>query len=468
MAESKSNSRIRHNPTRTDRSRQTAEVSLTSFRQPPTAYASIATRGADIGPIRMSIARITKRVVDSSSSGSSTYLVRDTEVKGFVLVVTKAGAKSYAIDYRAGRGRNAPKRRFTIGKHGSPWTPETARKEARRKLGEIAHGIDPLEARQAQSQAMMTVADLCERYLEEGMHHKKVSTIVADRGRIKHHILPRLGRRALVSISKADVEKLMRDVSDRRNIIVPVADRRPGSVVTGGRGAAGQCVALLGAMFSFAQQHSLMERNPASGVKKPPVRKMTRFLSNQEISKLSGALQAEEVTTGNPFPASAIRLLLLTGCRKGEILRLRWDDVDLLNRCLRLPDSKTGPKVVFLNEPSVQIISNLPREVGNPLVIAGSRKGRGLATIDKVWSRVRTMAELRTVRIHDLRHSYASIGASHGLSLPIIGALLGHKHSTTTARYAHLSDSPVRSAAALIGDKIGPLLAVSAPTASKT
>jgi integrase len=156
-------------------------------------------------------------------------------------------------------------------------------------------------------------------------------------------------------------------------------------------------------------------------------------------------------------------MLLLTGCRKSEILNLRWLDVDFEHKCLRLPDSKTGAKVVYLNAPALAILTELSRVENNPYVFVGTREGAATKAIDKVWARVRTKAGLSGVRIHDLRHSYASVGAVSGFSLPIIGALLGHKHAMTTARYAHLSADPLRAANEAVGGRIASAMADSRP-----
>ena len=194
--------------------------------------------------------------------------------------------------------------------------------------------------------------------------------------------------------------------------------------------------------------------NPARGVKKAPVRKVERFLSETEIARLAEALDTEARRSANPYPPAAIKLLLLTGCRKGEITNLRWEHVDFERECLRLPDSKTGAKVVYLNAPARALLQELPHFADNSRVIPGMRADSASAAIENVWSSVRKAAGLADVRLHDLRHSFASVGAAGGLSLPIIGALLGHKHATTTARYAHLSADPLRAANDVVGARI--------------
>jgi integrase len=190
---------------------------------------------------------------------------------------------------------------------------------------------------------------------------------------------------------------------------------------------------------------------------------MERFLSEEEIARLALALEAEGVKTGNPYPSAVIKLLLLTGARRGEITGLQWQNVDFERKYLRLPDSKTGAKVVFLNEPALEVIRSLPR-LSNIHVIPGTRDGAAFVGIDKIWVRVRAAAGLRNVRLHDLRHSFASIAVADGFSLPVIGALLGHKHPTTTARYAHLAADPLRAANDAVGAKIATALQTGSTT----
>jgi integrase len=323
---------------------------------------------------------------------------------------------------------------FTIGRHGSPWTPDMARKEAMRLLGSVANGVDPAQNR-AEDRKALSVSELCDVYLAEGASHKKPSTLKADRARIAHHIKPILGSKRVDQVGRGDVERLMVDVQDGRTAkSTPRGPRQPGSVLRGGKGVASQCVALVSTVLNFAVARGLRPDNPARGIKKPPTRKVERFLSSDEIASLATTIEAEKQRTSNPYPGAAIKLLLLTGARRNEIMQVQWRHVDFERHCLRLPDSKTGPKVIYLSPPALDILSNLPRLSCNPFVIPGMRDGCALIGIDKVWFRVRRAAGLDDVRLHDLRHSFASIGAGGGLSLPVIGALLGHKHAATTAR----------------------------------
>jgi integrase len=403
------------------------------------------------------MAKLTKRAVDAAEAGASAAILWDDEVKGFGLRVSSGGTKSYILNYRAGRGRNAPQHRITIGKHGSPWTPELARREALRLLGAIASGENPAAARRAEAHTM-TLAALCDLYLAEGTDHKKPTTLMSDRGRIRNHIVPLLGGLRIDLITRSDVERMLRDVTAGRTA-APVPQRlHPGRLAKGGRGTAAQAVAVLGAVMSFAVARGLRDDNPARGVKKPPVRRMERFLSEAEIARLGEALDAEAKATNDRYPAAAIRLLLLTGCRRSEILGLCWEWIDFERAMIFLPDSKTGQKPVYLNAPALDLLANLPRQHGNPHVVCGHRDGGAYVGLDKVWRRVRSAARLRGVRLHDLRHSFASIGAAGNNSLLILGKLLGHRHAATTERYSHLSADPMRQAAEAIGQRINTAL----------
>jgi integrase len=400
--------------------------------------------------------KITKRAVDALVPKNGAEVVLwDQEVRGFGIRARVGGAKTYILHYRAGTGRGAPLRKLTIGKHGSPWTPDMARTEAKRLLGVIASGGDPAEHRVAERKSL-SVSELCDLYLAEGATHKKPSTLKTDLGRIVHHIKPLLGRVRVDKVTRADIERILIDVKAGKTA-APTPnerERRPGRIATGGGGVAAQCVALMGALFGFAVARGLRSDNPVRGVKKPAVRKMERFLSEDEIARLAVALDAESNHSGSPYPAAAIKLLLLTGGRRGEILGLQWKDVDFERQCLRLPDSKTGAKIIYLSAPALEVLAGLPRMTTNPYVVPGKSEGKPLVGIDKFWFRVRTAAGLRGVRLHDLRHSFASMAVAGGLSLPIIGALLGHKHPTTTGRYAHLSADPLRAANDVVGMRI--------------
>jgi integrase len=397
--------------------------------------------------------KLTKRNIDGLIPGDKRYTAFDTDIAGFALRVSPDGAKSYAVKYRAA----GVQRWLTIGRHGRPWTPESARKEALRVLGEAAQGRDPASKKAADRRAL-TFAELCDLYLAEGTAHKKPSSLVSDRGRIERHLKPTIGRLRVDLITRADIERMQVAVAKGKTAM---AKRRPqgGKLVSGGPGAAAQCVILAAIVLQFAVDRGLRLDNPARGVKKHPIRKMQRFLSEVEMARLGEALAAEEKASGNPVAVGAIRLLALTGMRRGEVEQLLWRNVDIERGLLALDDSKTGAKVIYLSPPALVLLSGLPRFAGNDLVFPGKLSGRRCRAVGVVWERVRKAADLPGVRLHDLRHSYASTGAAASFGLPIIGKLLGHTQAATTLRYAHLSADPLRAANDAIGGKIAASMA---------
>ena len=387
-------------------------------------------------------AKLIKRTVDAISPGMRDTFVWDTETVGFGLKVTPAGNRVYVLQYRI----DGRLRRYTIGKHGSPWTPETARKEAAKLRGQIAAGIDPAE-RRAEDRGALSVSDLCDLYLAEGCATKKPSTLVRDCSRIKRHIKPLLGRRLVKSLTRADVERFMQDVAAGKSATNVKTGFRGRAIVTGGKGAARESVVLLGSLFSFAVERGLRDDNPVSGVKKFKPRKMERFLSPAELATLGEVLIAAEREGESPVVVAALRLLMLTGARKSEILTLRWDWVDFEHACLRLPDTKSGKQVIPIGAPALELLASLPRIESNPYVLPSDKTDGHLVGLQKAWERIRKRAGLEDTRLHDLRHSFASVAVAGGDSLYLIGKVLGHRQSRTTERYAHIADDPLRAVA---------------------
>jgi integrase len=393
--------------------------------------------------------KLTKRNIDSLKPAVERFTAWDTEVSGFGLRVTPSGERVYVLKYRFDGGQ----RWFTIGRHGSPWTPEEARKEATRLLGDVARGGDPAHKRVA-DRAAITFGELCDLYLREGVAHKKASTLKADRGRIELHLKPLLGKKRADAVSRADVERLLTEVKAGKTGASAGAKRGRGALAKGGAGVAAQCVALVSAILQFAMERRIRADNPARGVKKPAVRKLQRFLSETELGQLADALDKVLKVGGNPYPVAAIRLLALTGARRSEILQLRWRNVDFERALLSLDDSKTGERTIRLSPPAVDVLHSIPRQDKSEFVIVGGKDGAPYVGLNKVWDRLRVAAGLPGVRLHDLRHTFASVGAGASFGLPIIGKLLGHTQAQTTARYAHLADDPLRQAVDAIGSTI--------------
>lgn len=428
---------------------------------------------------------ITKKVVESTKPGE---VIWDTKIAGFGVRRQKT-KPTYILKKRI-RGRQ---RWITIGKHGEPWTPTSARQEAIAILGLIAQGKDPTLDRQARK-GQPTVADLCDRYLaEHAYQHKKQSSIDADESSIRNHIKPLIGSHLVSEISIADVEKLKRNISSGRTSRPRIQGVKGGTAITGGKPTANRCLALLSKAFNLAIVWGLRSNNPASHVAKYREDQSERYLSHTEFAALGEALQCLEVAEVNPTAIAAIRLLIFTGARHREILNLRWSSVDLDNSQIFLDDSKTGRKPIQLNSAALEVLSQIAPQEGNEFVFCGREEGKPLINIRKVWRKTKeeatktiwlkkesikkvmktkgyddkiTFADISQtlkalgitpsegildVRIHDLRHSFGGIAASSGISLPMIGRLLGHKHPSTTARYAHLADDPVKQ----MNEKIG-------------
>lgn len=407
------------------------------------------------GVLRVPSMRLSKRVLDASSPGPKDHFLWDQTVKGFGAKITPKGAKIYVLQYRC-KGRQ---RRYTIGRHGSPWTVDEARIEATRLLREVVQGIDPADVKRA-DRGDIAFADFAERYLREHADlHKKPRSAALDRWLLKKHILPRLSRRRLSQISRAEVARMHRELAETPTL-------------------ANQTVNLTSAMLTLAERWGLRPEgsNPCRYIQKFKERSRQRFLSEAELARLGVALAKAESSGSPPAAIAAIRLLILTGARKSEIRTLQWRSVKFDRRLIDLSERKNDgtidQKIIYLNAPALNLLAGLPRIAGNPYVLPGAREGAHIVNVEDTWRRVRKTAGLEDVRIHDLRHSFASVGASAGFSLPLLGALLGHTQIATTQRYAHLANEPVRQTNEAIGARIaaalGPVIVQSVPARTET
>jgi integrase len=417
--------------------------------------------------------RLTKQVVDGLKRKETDYVEWCAKLPGFGCRVRPSGVKSFIAQYRVG-GRNSPVRKVTLGTYGK-LTVEQAREAASKVLAKAELG-DDVAADLAKKRAEMTVSQLCDEYLADGCDLKKASTIATDKGRIARHIKPLLGTKRISSVARGEIERFMRDVANGKTHADVKTKKHGRAIVTGGKGTATRTVRLLGGIFSYAVARSYLSTNPRHGVAVYPDGKGERFLSQTELQALGNTLREAE-TVGlpwkfnegkkakhrpakaenrreivSPYAIAAIRLMLLTGCRAGEILNLRWDHVDFENGFLNLADSKTGAKTVLLGAPALEVLASLPR-LGK-FVIAGAKDDRPRSDIKRPWERIIAHAGLEHLRLHDLRHSYASIGAAAGMGLGMVGKLLGHASTSTTARYSHFADDPLRRASESISGTI--------------
>ncbi len=370
--------------------------------------------------------RLTKRVVESVAPRDKEFYVWDAEIPGLGLRVLPSGRRQYIVQYRAGRRS----RRLSLGPS-SILSPEQARNRALSILAEVRGGKDPAEDRDENRNALL-VKELAQRFDDQHISVRlKPMTAREYRRALKKIILPKIGRMTVKNITRADIARFHHDMRSRPY-------------------QANRCLAIISKMFNVAELWGLRAdgTNPTRLIPKYPERSRERFLTMAEIKHLGGTLREIEAE-GKEMPSAilAIRLLLYTGCRLNEIMTLKWEYVDLEAGMLHLPDSKTGAKTVYLGKPAIELLEKAPVIVGNPWVITGALPGARLTDLQPFWQRVRARAGLEGVRIHDLRHTFASTAVAAGHSLPIIGKLLGHTQVQTTARYAHLAASPAMIAA---------------------
>ncbi len=402
--------------------------------------------------------RITKRAVDALQcpAGKDRGFLWDDALAGFGVGAFPTGRKVYVAQYR----QNGRSRRVTIGEHGR-LTPDEARSQAKTILGAVETGADPIEERRA-ARAVRTFREMSDEFLRLHVATKRKRRTGEEYERLlRLYVLPAIGARRVLDVRRTDIARLH------------------GAMAATPR-AANHALALVSAVWNWAARRDevALADNPAKGIERYPEQGRERFLTSDELGRLGAALaegetaglvyEVDEAKAGakhapkadkrrvklDPLAVAAIRLLILTGARLREILDARWSQVDLERGILFLLDSKTGRKPIYLSAAAQAVLAGLPRIEGNPHIIAGAKDGAPRADLKKPWAAVRRAAGLEGVRLHDLRHSFASVGAGASMGLPIIGKLLGHSQAATTARYAHLDADPLRRAVDTIGATI--------------
>ena len=376
---------------------------------------------------------LSNRAVDALEAGRD-RVVWDTGLSGFGVRVYSSGRKVYVAQGRGPEGT----RRVTVGRHGSVSADE-ARRRAEAVLARIRAGEEPVLPPGARHASGPTVAELAERYFREHVDVRcKPRTANVYRIVVNKHVLPAFGHLPIAAIRREHVAELHYRLRKR-----PIM--------------ANQAVGALSRMYNRAEAWGIVEpgANPCRFVKPYRERRRERFLTEDEFRRLGATLDRMEAEGDLPAPvAGAIRLLMLTGCRSGEILNLRWDDVRLEDSEIGLRDSKTGPRAVSLSPGAVRVLAGMPRVPGTPWVVPGRSPDAPLRHLTHHWYKLRKRAGLDDVRIHDLRHSFASRALALGEDLTMIGKLLGHSKIQTTARYAHLAREGVHEAAGRVAASI--------------
>jgi len=412
----------------------------------------------------MSLAKLSKRAIDGIAPVDRPTIVYDDELKGFGVRVMPSGRKAWIVEFRPnGGGRKVPTKRMTLGP-ATTLTPEEARNAARDILAAVRLGHDPAAERTKHRQTP-TVREFVDRYLiEEAQPKLKPGTIANYRIYLRKHAVPAIGGLKVSAVSPSDIAKLHRDIGRSKPV------------------TANRVVEALSSVFRHAATVGVVEKgfNPTLGISAFREKRRERFLSTDELQRLGAALREAETVglpwtvdeskstakhlakPGNrhivvsPHVTAVIRLLLFTGCRLREILHLKWEHVDFERGLLFLADSKTGRKTVILNAPALEVLTGLDRL--GPYVVPGGDPEKPRADLKRPWEAMAKRAGLHGVRLHDLRHTYASFGAGGGFGLPIIGKLLGHTQASTTQRYAHLDADPLRRASDAIGGRIAAAL----------
>ena len=428
------------------------------------------------------MANLTKSLVEKLVPEPKDYIIWDDKISGFGVKVTPKGRKSYLLKYRNQEGRQ---RKPHIGVHGNV-TCEQARKIAEKWHGRIANNEDPFSDRE-EARNSPTVSELCDRFVKDHASiHKKKSGLELDKTAIRKYIKPKLGNIKAVAVTKADIQKFhlsMKDMPANANRVLRVLSK----------------------MFNLAEDWGIRpaNTNPVSKIERYKEEPRERYLNEKEIACLGKALaQAEVLGEETPHFIGLVRLLLLTGARLREIMHAQWAWVDKELCLLRLPDSKTGKKTIHLSPAAMEVLDALPRVHGNPYIIVGASKGKPLISPKKPWMRIKEKASmlylksddaysqliidyieknrvhptyrefcayvaeqglsepvaLADVRLHDLRHTFASICVSKGMSLQMVSKLLGHARASTSERYAHLAHDPVSNAAAEVGGSISEVI----------
>ncbi len=417
------------------------------------------------------MARLTRRFVEAAKPAGQPRVIWDDELSGFGLEVDPTGGKFFVLEYQGSDGQT---QQAPLGRYG-PVTPELARYKALGLLAARAEGHDPAEHAGPNTRAY-TIAELAEIYLQEGPSekpNKKSSSWRTDRSNVEWHILPLLGRIVANRLTRADVARFQVDVAAGKTAADIKTGPRGRAIVEGGRGIAARSVAVLGAMLNFAETRNLIHSNPVKGVKLFKKQSKERFLTEDELKILARTIERLERERVLPLePAAVIKLLMLTGCRLGEVLSLKWQHVDFERRCLRLADSKTGAKAVPLAKPAVDLLRSLPK---TKCWVFPARRGNvgHYVGIAPRWKSIKAEAQkaaeemaecggrspnevphLLDLRLHDLRHSFASFAVQDGASLFLVGKVLGHKQTQTTEIYAHVAEGPLHATAEIAARRV--------------
>ena len=408
------------------------------------------------------MAKLSKRTVDAAEARDKDYVIWDDDLPGFGLRVFVSGKRSYVIQYRSA----GCSRRYTIGLHGV-WTPETARQEAKVQLGRVAQGENPAEERQLDHNAI-TVKELCDLYLNDlkaglilgkGGRPKKATTIVTDTGRIHRHIVPLIGTRRVKDLSKADINKVLKDImAGKTRVSIKTKKLRGKAIVRGGAGTATRTVGLLGGILTYAVEAGIIDTNPAHGVRKPKDNVRIRRLMEAEYQTLGKILREAAEDDKYQMTVDIIRQIALTGCRRSEMIKLQWAEADTDASCLRLTDSKEGASTRPIGLAVVEYLESRRTDDVGFYVFPGQGDDNAFGSFPNHWKKIFQDTPLSDITPHVLRHSFASIANDLGFTEVTIAALVGHAKGSVTSKYIHTLDTALIMAADTISGYIQGLI----------
>ena len=380
--------------------------------------------------------KLTNKKIDQLIPDTKSYIVWDNEIRGFGVRVSLNSKKTFILKYRVGQGRSARVRKPVIGTYGVMKVDE-ARKIARKWLLEASEGNDPKEV----DKTSILLKDFCNVYLQQHANiKKKLSSVIEDKRLMRLHIIPNFGNICLKEITRSMITKHHQSMYQTPH-------------------GANRFLSLMSKMMNLAErwEYRPLNSNPCRHIERYKEEGRQIYLSMEQIEKIGHVIKQMEQTE-SIFVLSAIKLLLFTGRRTGEILTLKWDYIDFENSKMNLPDTKTGAKSFFFSPTVKQILLNLPNKEG--FVFKSVLKDKRVTTVRHIWKKICKLAKIENVRVHDLRHTYASLAVQNGYSLPIISKMLGHADIKTTQRYAHLHDDPVNQAVEKIDQQLDNLFKV--------
>ena len=402
-------------------------------------------------------AKLTKRVVDATHPTAGRVILWDTDLPGFGLRVEPSGRKTFIARYRAGGGRTGTLRQATVGRYGTV-TVEEARVKARKLLGAAAGGGDPVGDQRRARQAGVTIGEVVDWYIREAEAGRllgrkrrpiKTSTLATDRMRIEAHIRPLLGKRAVRSLTVRDFEQMQADIAVGKTAKKIAEDEKHprGGVPKGGSGTAGRTLGMLRSILEHAARNQVIESNPAKGARKVASARRKFRLSLDQVRALGRAIDEATAEGESPTGLAAIRLLLLSGFRRGEALGLRPQWI-MPAGGIDFPDTKAGPQARPLGRKAIQFLQARIAANGDGVEwIFPAERGEGhFIGLPKVLARICARAKLKGVTPHSLRHTFASIAGDLGFSELTIAGLLGHAAGSVTAGYVHLDQALVTAA----------------------